>query len=511
MFHPDPLCYLVSTKKQATTMVKRAKKAIRSDQNGTGQISKTAQKMHSYPKGDVRHWQERVRKVDSPDYSVQIAYRGQRHRFPLGTPIKETASKKALNIYQMLRSSGWEEALLKFKPASASPVKGSTVGDLLAAVTELSNVRATTLRSYVATFRRIVADVEGIEATPGRFARCGDSRSTWVTSVDAVALAKLTPDRIEAWKLRYVSSRAGRDETKARAARNSANSLIRMGKGLFAKRLLRLVTSRLILPAPLPFEGVDLFPRLSMRYVSTMDVAKLLASARDELAVNDPEAFKAFLLGLFGGLRRNEADKLRWTSVDFDIGVIRVESQSDFAPKAETSLDDVPLDAEVITILQRLRAREPDAIYVLSADAPKRKFKTPRPAKKESEDKVNWAKYRANGTFTRLTTWLRANGVKARTPLHTLRKEAGSLIAEKEGIFAASRFLRHADVAITAQHYAAQKKRVTVGLGSMMASRANNLLNFEDPKRPRETKSSGRARTRHPTKGPHSQTSILKI
>lgn len=490
MFAPDPLCYLVSTNKQATTREKRPKEDIRSDQNSTGKISKTAQKMHSYPKGDVRHWQERVRKVDSPDYSVQIAYRGQRHRFPLGTPIKEAAAKKALSIYQMLRSNGWEDALLKFKPASASPVKGATVGDLLAAVTELSNVRATTLRGYVATFRRIVADVEGIEATAGRFARCGDSRSTWLTAVDAVQLAKLTPDRIEAWKLRYVSSRAGRDETKARAARNSANSLIRMGKSLFAKRLLRLVTNRVVLPSPLPFDGVDLYPRQSMRYVSTMNVESLLSAAHNKLAVEDPEAFKAFLLGLFAGLRRNEADKLRWESVDLDAGLIRVESQTDFAPKAETSLGEVPIDAEVTEILKKLRTSDPNAIYVMAADPPKRKFKVPRPVPTTEAAEPTWSKYRADQSFTRLVTWLRKHGVKARTPLHTLRKEAGSQIAAKDGLLDASRFLRHADVAITAQHYVAQKKRVTVGLGSFLATNTGNRQNLPQSRaKPKNTKS----------------------
>lgn len=493
----------MSRSNQANTGIAAEAGVAAKNRNESGETKKTAQKVNGgFPKGDVRHWQSRVRKEDSPDYSIQIAYKGQRRRFQLETSNKEAAAKKALAIYQALRASGWEAAMAKYKPSLVKAEKGSTVGELLTAVAELANVRPTTLRSYQATFRRIVADVEGIEAKAGRFARTGDGRSSWLAAIDAVPLANLTPDRIEAWKLRYVSSRAGRNESKARSARNSANSLIRMGKGLFAKRILRLVTNRVILPSPLPFDGVDLFPRQSMRYVSTMNVEALLRAARQKLAIEDPEAFKAFLLGLFAGLRRNEADKLRWGSVDFDAGFIRVESQSDFAPKAETSLDEVPLDAEVTAILRGLRAREPDAMYVLAADAPKRKFKTPRPAKKESEENLNWAKYRANDTFTRLTTWLRANGVKARTPLHTLRKEAGSLIAEKEGIFAASRFLRHADVAITAQHYAAQKKRITVGLGSMLTMSANNVLHFAEPEPHKEVKN-GSSNPKRPAKKKH--------
>jgi integrase len=467
------------------------KSSIPSDGNGnrtfqkkSAESTKTARKLHGgFPKGDLRHWLSRVRRENSPDYCVQILFRGERRRFTLETSNKEAAAKKALTIYQALRANGWEATLAKFKPDSAKPQKGSTVGELLAAVAELANVRPATLRGYSATFRRMVADLMGIEVKAGRYARCGGERASWLAEVDAVSLASLTPDQIEAWKLRYVSSRAAGDEVKARSARNSANSLLRMGKGLFSKRLLPHIKARVSLPEVLPFDGVELFPRQSMRYVSTMDLNAVLTAARDDLAPQDSEAFKAFILCLLVGLRRNEADKLRWSSVDFDAGLVRVEAQSDFAPKNETSLDEVPIEDHVCALLRGLRAREAKAEYVLAADTPKRQFKAPRPAL-QAPAKLSWARYRAQDTFTRLADWLRSHGVKARTPLHTLRKEAGSLICEQHGLFAASRFLRHADVAITAQHYAAKKQRVTVGLGAMLAAPSQNVLAFVPEAKP---------------------------
>jgi len=57
-------------------------------------------------------------------------------------------------------------------------------------------------------------------------------------------------------------------------------------------------------------------------------------------------------------------------------------------------------------------------------------------------------------------------GVTAVKPLHELRKEFGSQLCAKYGTYAASRMLRLADIAITAQHYLDQKERVTVGMGS---------------------------------------------
>jgi len=76
-----------------------------------------------------------------------------------------------------------------------------------------------------------------------------------------------------------------------------------------------------------------------------------------------------------------------------------------------------------------------------------------------------------------------------------LRKEAGSLICQASGLFAASRFLRHADVAITAQHYAAQKDRVTIGLGSILKPQTGNVIAADFSTAESPTKRQRKART----------------
>jgi hypothetical protein len=76
-----------------------------------------------------------------------------------------------------------------------------------------------------------------------------------------------------------------------------------------------------------------------------------------------------------------------------------------------------------------------------------------------------------------------------------MRKEAGSLICEKHGLFAASRFLRHADIAITAQHYTAQKERVTIGLGAMLAREPANVVEADFKPAQTASKSKREART----------------
>ncbi|HRJ72937.1 MAG TPA: hypothetical protein PLS03_11990, partial [Terrimicrobiaceae bacterium] len=70
--------------------------------------------------------------------------------------------------------------------------------------------------------------------------------------------------------------------------------------------------------------------------------------------------------------------------------------------------------------------------------------------------------------FERLYTWLRAKGISARKPLHELRKELGALVTTEFGIYAASRILRHNDVATTARHYSDVKTRAVIPMGQWL-------------------------------------------
>ena len=79
--------------------------------------------------------------------------------------------------------------------------------------------------------------------------------------------------------------------------------------------------------------------------------------------------------------------------------------------------------------------------------------------------------YRANKHQKKLLTWLRANGIDSKKPMHDLRKEAGSRIYEKYGLVAASKFLRHGDVSTTADYYVDNSKDFTTGFGSLLTGK----------------------------------------
>jgi integrase len=66
--------------------------------------------------------------------------------------------------------------------------------------------------------------------------------------------------------------------------------------------------------------------------------------------------------------------------------------------------------------------------------------------------------YRCKKDFTALCMWLETKGITHSTSrIHTLRKEFGSHLAQRRGIFAASAGLRHSTIGVTRKYYVSSK------------------------------------------------------
>ena len=208
------------------------------------------------------------------------------------------------------------------------------------------------------------------------------------------------------------------------------------------------------LPDPIPFTGVDFFPRQSSRYISKIDPKAILVAAHTELSKSESETYLALLLALGAGLRRGEIDSLQWKQVNTDRGVISVEVTEAASLKTQDSQGEVEIDEDLASILQqhRIKTKAKDGDFVIDCTA--------------SATQSTRRSYRAGEVFNKLTDWLRTHGVTARKPLHEMRKELGALITQEHGIYAASRALRHSNVATTAAFYADRKARTTVPVGS---------------------------------------------
>jgi integrase len=475
---------------------KETKDCDSKSQEGPVENKNSAQKMHRKkkptPKTHAVYWLDKVSKPSgSAMYGVQIAYQGQRHRFPLETADKTIAADRARDRFLSLVTHGWEATIAKFKPRSVKAEKSATIGEWIETVRATAEFRTSTLTTYAQSLRQIAAEIENIGDQPAvdengipkrdrkrrpilvsRFDYRSGGREAWLAKVHALPLSLLSDASVQRWKLEYIARAGGSPEARKRAE-NSAATLIRCARSLFSSKAREYAAKELSLPDPLPFAGVKLPKKGSTAYQSKIDAVKLIAAARQELT---GEPFKVFTLGLLCGLRKREIDLLTWQQVDFEKAVIRIERTEYFSPKSEDSIGEIDLDAELVALLRGWRAQEDD-VFVINSN-------------REPRNAQSRANYRCEKHFDVLYAWLRTQGVTARKPLHELRKELGALLASTIGIFAAQSVLRHAQISTTAAYYTDKKQRISAGLGALLAPPPSNVVeaSFAPEKAPQKPK-----------------------
>jgi hypothetical protein len=414
-----------------------------------------------FGKTDARYWHDvifkpfysrdgKTRSVE--DWAARIQWRGRRELFNLKTPNKTAAAAKAKEIYTTLVGAGWNAALEKFKPEMQRKAV-STVGDFLTELRGHWSGKPKTFEDYCRSFRTVLSQIFGVKGGREKFDYLKGGRDAWVAKIDRIKLADVTPDKVNRWRVAFVK-KAGGNPVKQRRARITCNSLMRQAKSLFASELLRHVAVHK--PDKLPFDGVAFYGRENMRYQSKVDIEALISDAMRELP---QEQLKIFLLATMVGLRRGEIDKLQWPAFLWKGCAIRIETTEHSTPKTSDSEGDVPIDKELAALFQGWHAKA-TGLFVIEADA-------------EPRTDASYAHYRAKAHFDALIKWLKSKGVTALKPLHEMRKEFGSQLCAKYGIYAASRMLRHADIAITAAHYVDQKERVTFGMGNLLSMPEN--------------------------------------
>lgn len=426
-------------------------------------------------------------------YSVRIQFSGRRELFSTEQSSKRAAAKVAVQIYHSLQAVGWDETLEKYKKKRVASEGGLTVGEYIREVEEWTNIKPKTMTTYKRKFRKIVSDIAGVHLPDGfsKFDYVNGGNELWLEKVDSVKLSRLTPEAINKWLRNFVRE-AEQNPLAQTNAKNSANSSIRNSKALFSKAVLSKL-GHLELPSPLPFEEVKLEKSSIPKYQSEINAESLLIMAQEELAHASPddqvvtfrgkaldhdtdhvigiaeskaeskqEAFKILILALCVGLRRDEIDKLRWNNILWDTSAIRIEISEVFSPKSG-STGDIPIDAEIVSLLETWQSENGGDYVIKGVD--------PRPA-------ASYAHYRADRHQKTLVSWLREKGITAKNPIHSLRKEFGSLICERAGIYIASRLLRHSDIRVTAKHYTDDRGVVTSGLGSVLAKPSTGNLNL---------------------------------
>lgn len=455
---------------------------IKSEQVGTGRRGKSGKQVANQIRGvsgknSANYWKARIfkpvndRGEQSPHFSMKIQFRGKRVAFTLGTSNQEAAAMRAAAIYGDLLTLGVDGTLAKHRPTKREDV--STLGAWIEAARLVFDKSQTTFDAYARAARNIAADILEVERTKKRFGRKG---GTFRQQADLTPVSIFTERAVQEWKIRYVKERGGSNPARQRAARISCNSALRMARSLFQEDIAKLLP-----PLDMderPFAKVKFYPRESMKYHSKIDPTILLGKAQADLGKTNSEAFKILLLALGAGLRRGEIDRLLWRQINLDAGEIHIEVTEAGALKSADSTAKVAIDMTLCGLLRGYKAKAASQFVIDGGTG-------------EGGSRAWGQRYRCQGAFDSLLAWLRLNGVDERRALHTLRKEAGSIIATKSGIYAAASFLRHSDINVTALHYADHKDRVSIDLGALMP--VEEVIPFPTPKA--EPRRKGKAAT----------------
>lgn len=430
----------------------------RQDRTETGQTNTK----RSLPKDHLSYWEGRLKKrhytdregkrVEVPEWQIRLFHQGRESWFNLGTANKNAAAAKARTVSLHLAAHGWDATHAKFKSeAGRAPKVDLTVGAFLRAVEGTRYLKERTFLNYQNCFRTILSEVFGIKADKSRFDYRTGGNQRWTQRIDSIRLERVTPARVTSWQERRIKQ-AGRSPVALSSAKRTVRSYIRCARSLFSDVIQKRLPL-ICLPVGLPFDGVEMPEAGSMKYISKLNVQALIAAAQNELKPNEPEAYKAFLLGLFAGMRRSEIDSVEWGMVDRTNNLIRLQETEWLSLKSQDSAREITIDKELLNELGELMPAG-NSRFIIASDRPPRND-SPRPY------------YRCLPTFRLLTDWLRSKNVTANKPLHEMRKEIGALIAKQDGILAASLFLGHDDITTTARHYA-DKARITVGLGKFL-------------------------------------------
>jgi integrase len=422
-------------------------------------------KSANFAKRDPRYWATRVFRQDrrdgtvDPEYSVRFMLGGKRRQLSLDTGNKTEAASRAARAYALAVDEGWDSAAATVNPHKV--VRGPklpTVGDLISeASSRVSHLRASSLVRYCTALRQVAADVTNIPRPASRFdytkPETGKPSGSelWRAQVDAVTLDAFTIEALAAWKKTFVERAAG-NAIREGSFRTTANATLDACARFWSKEMLpHMADAGLIMP-PNPFAPSSV-PRFKQdtkrtRYKSRVNAEVLLRLAKKELA---SEPWKAVALALFLGLRKGELDRLRWSHVDLDSRTLEIETTEDGGLKTGSSARTMDIPTPLAGEMQTWQDAA-TSHYVIEASG-----RTARPG-------TGSLYYRAEPAFDAATAWLRTQGIDGHHPIHTLRKEFGSLINRTFGLAAAAEALGHASVKVTAGYYVSSKERIEVGI-----------------------------------------------
>lgn len=215
----------------------------------------------------------------------------------------------------------------------------------------------------------------------------------------------------------------------------SRNSAIRQAKSIFKDSVLKWL-HRLKIDVENPFRFYELNKTKISPYVPLTPEIRL--KLEKEIKKQPDNIQLLFLLAYKAGLRRAESDKIRFSSLTKSEkgGVIQIKEEIDFVPKSRQSRI-INISPEIYKEILKLRGKS-DSEFLVPSIAIQRKGR-----------KNKHGSYRLENEFDSIIAFLKPFKVD----YHDLRKEFGSRVASKFGLFHAMSILGHSDYKTTLAYY----------------------------------------------------------
>ena len=209
-------------------------------------------------------------------------------------------------------------------------------------------------------------------------------------------------------------------------------SAVGAAASIFNAQALEYYASRNI-PVTNPFKGLKKEKPKAARYSPlSQEVRKAIWNdCQTEIASHDAMIVR---MALGAGMRRSEIEAAlpSWFTIQGETVKVHIHENQDFKPKNGTNAI-ISIPRQDYETLLKLRGKSSSPFFV------------PGESKKIGSGRL-WERVKV------VNTWLKSKGSTNAKPLHGLRKELGSILAEKEGIPKAAEYLRNT-IAVCSEYY----------------------------------------------------------
>lgn len=260
-----------------------------------------------------------------------------------------------------------------------------------------------------------------------------------------ISISTLDGDLVHEFKHAMLDECAPLSEIDRRRRLRTANSLIRQARSVFSGEMLSIYKRDHHITLPPDFHtflSEPVFNDVS----STIDDYKLppdhiiskTFAALETIATTDPNIHTAIWLALGFGLRKSEIAGVRARNFmtvqgkpHLELEEVWVQRHCNLVTKNGTARPRIPCtNGAWIHLEPRIRACQPDD-YLLAGGCGER----------------------LEQTFRRVSQWMRELGWETQKAIHEFRAYAGCQVAMRDGIYKASKWLRHSTVSVTEKHY----------------------------------------------------------